>query len=820
MHNLVRDIRYAVRQMRRGPGFTLTAVLTLALGIGASSAIFCLLDSYSLHPMPVPHGRELVRLFTTTPQHSTGLFTYPEYQQIAQRAKALKSVVALGRRGSIMPRADGTTALLLTNVVSDNFFEALGVKPILGRTFTPADALTVRTHPAVLLSYGLWKREFAGDPNIVGHQIILQRGKDRRESVDVWGVLPASFREIDNGMDRDLWMPAETWAALVGEDELTSTRFAWFNLLGRLAPAASVAQVNDQVSVMAKGWALADPTTKHDQGARAVSDFRYRVENAGTAGLVLFAVVVGVVLLATLNVAHLLIARALSRAPEVALRIALGARPRAVARQLLVENFLVCLLSLTSGLGIAAGIAVFLPRLLVSEPAMLQQVGAAASGFQIDWRVFVFASVMASATMLLLALIPMRQVSRPQLMPSVQAGASARTEDRAPMARRAAIWLQIAISFALLVSTGVLVHSYINTQTKSIGLTRDQVLLAWTQEPEPPIRDAIVARMKAMPGVTDVAYAIRSPLSLSEGGIAVHALLPGHPEVRLPVEIKFNAVSPHFLNLMGTRIVRGRGFNETDTENAPAVIIVNQAMARKYWPNQNPIGQVIKLTDWRQGTGEARIVGVAESAPINSIGEFPEPYVYVPFDQYLVHLSNMGEITFALRTQLNAMSLAQPARQVLIHTNPLLDPMMVTSLPELIRYSAGEYQMMAELVSALGFIGLVLTIVGLYGFLAFRVTQRRREIGIRMALGASREATSLLVMRDIAGLGLIGLAFGVLLAIGASRLESSLVFGVSPFDALSMAGALLILVPAIMAAGFLPARRAASIEPMQALRTE
>jgi hypothetical protein len=213
-------------------------------------------------------------------------------------------------------------------------------------------------------------------------------------------------------------------------------------------------------------------------------------------------------------------------------------------------------------------------------------------------------------------------------------------------------------------------------------------------------------------------------------------------------------------------------------------------------------------------------VGIAENAPINRIGELPESYLYVPYEQYAAHMGTMGEITFALHTAVNAMSLAQPVRQLLIHTHPLLDPMMVTSLPELIRYSAGEYQMMAELATALGIIGLALTIVGLYGYLAFRVTQRRREIGIRMALGASREATSLLVFRDTAGMALIGLALGVVLAGGAARLESSLVFGVSPLNALSIASALGFIALAVAAASWLPARRAASIDPIQALRTE
>jgi predicted permease len=422
---------------------------------------------------------------------------------------------------------------------------------------------------------------------------------------------------------------------------------------------------------------------------------------------------------------------------------------------------------------------------------------------------------MALATMLLLALVPLRQVSRPDLLPQVQSGAVTRTEGRAPVARRAAIWLQIAISFALLVSTGALVRSFLNTRTQSIGLTRNQVLLAWAQDPDAEMRETIVTRLRALPGVERVSYAIRSPLSLSEGGIAVKALLPSHPELHDPVEIKFNAVSPDFLDVIGTHIVRGRGFAPSDDQNGPAVVIINQAMAQKYWPDQNPIGQIVNLGGSVKGVGETRIVGVAENAPINQFGELPEPYLYLPF-----HFSDMGEVTFALQTGLNAMTLAQPVRQALIHIHPLLDPMMVTSLPELIRYSAGNYQMMAELVSALGLIGLILTVVGLYGFLAFRVAQRRREIGIRMALGASREATSLLVLRDTAGMAFIGLALGLVRAAAAARLESSLLFGVDPLDALSLVGALAVLALAVAAASWLPARRAASIDPMQALRTE
>jgi predicted permease len=499
------------------------------------------------------------------------------------------------------------------------------------------------------------------------------------------------------------------------------------------------------------------------------------------------------------------------------LRISLGGRRWVVARQLLVENLLLGVMGLVAGLGLAAGIAALLPRLLVKEPAMLVQLGSRANSFQLDGRVFLFAGSLALVTMLLLALIPLRAVARPQLLPMLQAGGVTRTAGKIPALRRAAIWLQIAVSFALLVSTGALVRSFVNTRTQPIGLTRNQVLLAWTQEPEAPVRDAVVERMKALPGVGRVAYAIRAPLSLSEEGIAVKALLPSHPELRDPVAIKFNAVSANFLDVTGTRIVRGRGLTVADDADGSAVVLINQAMAQKYWPGQNPLGQVVRLAS---ANIDARVVGVTENAPIGQIGELAEPYLYVPFHFYQSHLSNMGEITFALETGQNAMSMAQAARQVLIHTDPLLDPMMMTSLPELIRYSAGDFQMMAELVSVLGLIGLALTVAGLYGFLAFRVMQRRREIGIRMALGATREATAWLILSDTARMAAIGLAIGLALAVAAARVESSVLFGVRPLDALSLVGALCVLLASMAAAAWLPARRAASIEPMQALRSE
>ena len=821
---LAHDLRYALRQLRRAPGFTVAAVLTLALGLGVSSAIFCLIDGLWLHPMNVPHSGRLVRILETTPQDQSGSFNYSEYEAFAQRATAFRGgdagLVAIGGRGSLLARSDGTSTLLLTNIVSSNFFTVLGVQPMMGHLFTTADAAEMRTHPGVLLGYRCWQRTFGGDSSIVGRQIPLRHGEKGINQVSVWGVLPPTFREIDPNSDRDLWMPIETWAAIRGEGDLTSREFRWFNLLGRLGAGATVAQANEQAATIASALATADPADNKNRGARAISDFAYRMDRAGTTGLVLFAIVGCVVLLGTLNLAQLLLARALSRAPEVALRISLGARRIAVARQLLVENLLLGGMGLVAGLALAAIVAVLLPRLLVSEPAMLVSF-ASTPHFALDWRVFDFATALAAVTIFLLALVPLSQVARSELLPVLQTSSGTRTEARTPLLRRAAIWLQVAISFALLVSTGAMVRSFLNTRTQDIGLTRNQVLMAFTQDPDEPMRQSVLDKLRALPGVVGAAYGIRCPLMPSEGGIAAKVLLPSHPELHDPVEIKYNAVSPDFLDVIGTRVVRGRGFTPADDRNGPPVVLIDLAMAEKYWPGQNPIGQIVRLPGFGNGVDgkgselQARIVGVTENAPINQIGEIPEPYMYLPF-----HFSQMGEVTFVLQTGPNAMSMAQTLRDTLIHIHPLLDPMFVTSLPELIRYSAGNYQVMAELVSVLGFIGLALTVVGLYGFLAFRVARRRREIGIRMALGASREATAWLVVRETAVLAAMGLGLGVALSFAAARIESSMLFGVRPLDAISIVAALSILMAAVAAAAWVPARRAASVDPMQALRTE
>ena len=761
-----------------------------------------------------------MRIFSTTPQDQEGAFSYFEYQTLAQRMPAFSGLAAVGGRGSLMPRPDGTSQMLLTNVVSSNFFDVLGVRPQLGHLFTAADAASLRVHPAIVLGYRCWQREFDADPSIIGRFLPLRHGKDHIYQAEVLGVLPPSFREIDPNSDRDLWMPAEVWSANVDSSELTSRSFRWFNLVGRLAPGATAAQANIQAAAVASALQRVDPANNHNRGARALSDFAYRMSRLEPAAS------------SCSPSSPVSFCFPRSMLPTCCLRAPLRgclrlhyAFPSALREQSLPASF---------SSKTCCWVCSAWPRASRSPPALSRSCRAC-------WSPSPPCSIPSAPESLSarLALLLLRRPACPRY--HAPAGACAACTGGAPaacarapnrsgrprhchdsVARRAAVWFQIAISFALLVSTGALVRSFLNTRTRPIGLSRDQVLVAFTQDPDDATRETVLTNLRALPGVRAVAYGIRSPLMPSESGIAVSALLPSHPELRDPVAIKFNAVSPGFLDVTGTGVLRGRAITDAERRVRPHDRAYQPHHGRQILPRPRPHrpGCPHRLRHRPPASSTARIMGVTEDAPIDHIGEMPEPFVYVPFHQYATKLSNMGEMTFVLATPRNAMSLAQSMRQALIHVNPLLDPMFVTSQPELLRYSAGNYQMMAELVTALGFIGLALTVVGLYGFLAFRVTQRRREIGIRMALGATRQATALLVLADTARMAAIGLGIGLVLAFVAARIEKAALFGVSALDALSIAAAFSTLAIAMIGAAWLPARRIASIEPMEALRYE
>ena len=819
---MFRDFRFAFRVLASRPGFTLVAALSLALGIGANSAIFGLIDALWLRPLAVPKASEVVRIFGVTDQGRDAYLSYPEFLVLKQQATRLGEVVAIGGRGAMLVEGDRHEHHDL-NLVSSNFFTALGVKAALGRVFTPQDDADPAGSLNVKLGYNFWQRHFGGDPNIVGKQLQIHRVND--VLITVIGVLPKSFREIDPSSDRDLWFSPPSWKQIGDITELERPGNRWFLALGRLAPGASEQSANAQIETLGRRMAETWPATNRGRRGMVISDFRYRMEQAGTTGLVLIAIVLLVVMISSVNVANLLLARAGVRGKEMAVRLALGAGRAHLLRQLMAENILLGALGLAGGIAIGVWLVAILPALMVQPPGFENTIE-----FQFDSRVLGFSLAITFATILFFGLAPAWKSARPDLVPALKGDAAYGSSGRRRWPLRN--WLVIAevgISMTLLVCAGVLVRSFANTRTGDLGFGRKQLLLVWVAaDAKPPLYRDVITHFEAMPGVRSVAAAVRAPLSLSSNLMAQRVTFPGQPDLAdaPPVEIKYNSVTRNFLSTMGTPIVRGRGFEPRDEAPGATSVLINEQMAQRFWPGENPIGKIIRIGG--RSPRAHTVTGVVKNAPINAVGEIPEPYVYL---SYWANFEQ--EVTFMIETQGDAASLAPTVRRVLKSVDSRLDPITITTENELIRYSAQNYQVTAELVGTLGMLGLILTAVGLYGVVSYGVSQRTRELGIRMALGADRNDTLLLVLREVATLALIGMAAGLPLALAATRLfargtgdivdvshigRSSPLFGLGPWDVPAFVGAAILLAAVLLVAGFIPARRATSVEPSSALR--
>jgi len=814
----LRDFRIAFRVLGARPLFTLVAALSLALGIGANSAIFGLVDTFWLRPLSVPDSGRIARVFSVTEQNSTGLFSYPEYRDLQKQSTALQDLVAIGGRGATL--IEGTNRELHNlNLVSPNFFSAMGIKPALGRLFTPQDEADPASALYVVLGNSLWEHHYGGDPNIVGKKIRIHRAND--VLCTVIGVLPTTFRGIENGGDRDLWFSLQSWSQIGQPVELVTRSSRWFYVMGRFAPGATEKSANAQLDTIASRMAADFPASNKGRRAAAVSDLRFRMQQAGTNGVALLAIVLVVLLISSVNVANLLLSRAGARGKEMAVRLALGAGRGRLVRQLMTENFLVGMLGLALGIAIGAWLIAVIPVLIVQPPGF-----HVALDFRFDARVFLFSLFVSLLTIALFGLAPAWKASRPDLVPALKGEAAFGSTSRRWPLRNWLVVAEVAFAMILLASAGVLVHSFANTRTVDLGFGRKPLLLVWTStnNPKLPVYQEVMTRFEALPGVRSVAGAVRAPLSLSSNGMALRISFPGRTEApnQAPLEVKYNAVTRNFLSTMGTAIVRGRGFEQRDEMAGANSVIVNEKMAQQYWPGEDAVGKVIHIGGAKGK--DHTVIGVARNAPINAVGEAPEPYLYI---SYWPNIES--ELTYLVESDGDPAALAQAARQQLKAVSPDLQVMTITTENELIRFSAQIYQITAELVGTLGLLGLILTAVGLYGVVSHGVSQRTRELGVRMALGASRNDTLRLVLRDVAILGLVGLCAGLPLAMAATRFFSKLavdpgspgvLFGVSAWDAPAYLAAIVLLSAVVLLAGYIPARRATSVDPSTALRME
>ena len=800
-----RDIRYAARSLRRSPTFTLAAVLALGLAIGANGAIFSLVDGLWFRPPGIRSPGAIVRVFSTTTTNQSGLWSFPEYTALRDQTSSFAGVVARGGRGALLVGKDGASELLLVNVVSMNFFTTLGVTPAYGRLFTPGDEASLAKAPGVVLGHAFWRRHFGGDPDIVGQRIPLG-GK----SVTVLAVLPATFREIEADADRDLWMPPGTWTLLSNANEFTSRDSRWFVVLARRQPGVSVAAANTEVSALAGSLARDFPESNQGRGARVISDLGYRLEQGGVNAVALIALVLLVVVITCVNVANLLLARAAGRTRELAVRVALGAGRRRLLRQLMFESVLLGAAGAAVGLIVAMWLIRILPALLVAPPGFQSPLL-----FATDLRVVLFTMAVTILTTVLFGLAPSLIAARTDVAALVKAEPlTASPWRRGHWLGEALVVGQVAVSVVLLSVAAVLAKSFAQTGRADLGFARRPLLTAWVTESVPrAVGERAIAQLAALPGVKHVAVAVRAPLSLSGGGRARAvitddmATLPaaGHPQV------KFNAVSSTYFETLGIALRAGRVLTPADDADGELSVVINERFATEFYSDRSPVGRVVHL-----GTPASppyRIVGVVANTIINQLNEAPEPYFYVPLWR-----GDYGELTFLLETTGDSAALAPAVRAVLRQTDERLDPRQLVTMAQYVAYSASSYQATAALAGGLGFVGLILTGLGVYGVVASRAVRRTKEIGIRVALGAARGQVLRLVFAEGARVGLLGVAIGVPAALAMTRVIRTLLFGVDPWDASALTVAVVALLATLAAATFVPAWRAVRTDPSAALR--
>ena len=814
MNGVLHDLRYAFRQLRKNPGFTAVAVITLALGIGVNVATFSFVDELWLHSIPVKEPNRIVRIFTSNPtghgEIERGYSSYPDFQDLRANSKTLSGVAALDNRGAQLD--DGVRSKLVTAaVVSENFFDVLQPTPALGRTFTEAE---FRNSPALsaLISYPFWREQFNGDRALPGQTITVDN-----QPVTVLGVLPRGFRGSNPVGVPNLWLPMPTWRQLTGEREKqTNRKFREYELFGRLQDGVSLKQAKAEVGTLAAAMANSYPASNTGFRMTLAPEHETRGELANVS-LVLLGIAALVVLVACANVAGLLIARAEYRRKEIATRLALGASPANLIRQLLTETALLA--------GFATVAALLLGNFVLNQlPKFLPQTGFSIGvDPHLNSRALLFAVITAAASLFLFALIPVLQATK--IDPgSALKQASSRTSTSRRTLRSVLVVAQVALSLVMVVCSGLLVRSVTKALALDPGFNAHQDMLivelvpsfgTKTDEASMAFVREACKRLEALPGVTATATAMRFPFGMSGGG-ATRKVFPMANAGNIGAEgatINFDPVGEGYFSVLGTRILRGRAIERHDLDTDAHVLVVNQAMANRFWPNGDAVGQRVHLE--RTDGDEYEVIGIAEDGKYNDVREVRLPYLFVP-----MRSGDYGELAMAVKTNVDPGALAPSVRKVLRELNRQVPADPIVTLREHMREALYEDRVMAELIGTMGGLGLLLAAIGIYGLMAFLVGRRTPEIGIRMAMGAKRGRIFRLVIGHALQLMAIGAVIGIAGAIAVAQAMRSLLFGVAPTDVLTIVTAVAVLALVALAGAAVPAAHAAKVDPMVALRYE
>jgi len=820
LDRLTQDVSYALRGMRKSPGFTATAVLSLALGIGANTAIFSLIDALLLRWLPVRDPQELVQLtMRRTVAEPVESFAYPVVRALANHREIFSNLC--GFSGARFGVGLGDSFESTSGAwVTGGYYATLGLQPAAGRLLTESDDLPGAI-PVAVITDGYWRRKFGRNPLAIGQKILVE-GK----TVTIVGVSPAGFTGANVGEAADITLPLGVLPQIQLDRNYTLDTAAWWlRVLARPQPGLSHTQVKARLAVI---WRpLGESVIPANSGSR------YRVEQStldaimGGTGysdlrrqfrrplLVLMAVVGLLLTIACANVASLLLARAAARQREIAVRLAIGASRTRIVRQLLTESLLLSLLGGALGVGLAwAGSRVLVDLLSGGRlHAIVLDVAP-------NWRVLLFTGAAASATGILFGMAPAFR--------GTAGGPAAGLKEKIAISRSRLAGLlvatQVSLALLLLIGAGLFVSTLRNLHRVDAGFQRNGVLLVNADGSRAGYRgvraaafyESLLQRIEQLPGVRAASFSLITPLA--GGAISQQIAVNGQPTGK--EEILFNAVSRRYFETMATAVVVGREFTRCDDADGPLVAVVNETFARRYLPKGDPLGQRLTIgtrTNAFFRAQESVVVGVVRDSIYQSLREAAPPTVYVPLVQRVVN-GGFGVVFEAHASG----SLAQIASVLRTSLQPMLPgaPVEVRTLTEQVERALVRERLMATLASSFGILGLVLSVVGLYGLLAYTVARRTHEIGIRLALGAMRQDVLWMVIRHALTLLSMGIAFGIPAAWAASRFVSSMLFGLTATDPLTIGAAAAVLTTAGLLAGFLPAWRASQVDPMVALRYE
>ncbi len=821
METFFTDVRYGARLLLRNPGFAAIAILSLALGIGANTAIFSIVQQLLASPFPVEQPQQLVSLFTTDRKNPGNLpMSHLNFKDVRSQNAAFTDVAAATFTQVNYLGAGGASEQLAAQVVTGNYFDVLGAKPALGRTFRADEDAAPRSGPVAVVSYGFWERRLGKDPAIIGKTLSLNR-----QPFTIVGVAGQGFNGTLIFGSPDLWVP-------MSMHDVVQPGFTWYEQrrglfllpFARLKPGVTLGQAQANLRTVGARLERDFPNDNQGRNVAALPLLEARLNPQGgrggplVQGTLMLMVIVGVVLLiACANIANLLLARATARAREVAVRLALGAGRGRLVRQLMTESVLLALLG--GALGLAFGywtLEAIRSSAIPLPPNFMRQL-------RIDGRVLAFTTGLSLFTGVLFGLVPALRASKPNLVPvlkdeTVPVAGSTHQLLRWITLRQMLVIGQIALSLIALVAAGLFLRSLQKTQDINPGFETGHVLAVglnlgregYSEQQGLQFHDRLLERAASLPGARSVAMAQNLPF---QGGFGRSVLLEGSDKSEQNrVLVQVNTVSPRYLNTIGIPLLRGRDFTPQDTADAPLVVIVNKTMADKFFPKGDPLGQRFRFFG---DTADTTIVGIARDAKYNGLIEQPQPFAYQPLKQ-----AYSPAVNLLVRSAGDGTSLAGDARALVQQLDPRLTILQVGTLSDQIDRALSAQRVMVVMLSVFGALALVLAAIGLYGVASYSVTQRTREIGIRMALGASRAMVMRLVL--LQGLALVsaGVVVGLVLAALLGRAIRGLLVGVQPADPLTFVSTAVLLVGVAAIASYFPARRATRIDPLVALRCQ